>query len=75
MEKHEIVDEVCRNPRKTDFVCVWTEDMGLDEDYWETGCGEMFIFSEGGVQENHFKFCPYCGMAIKEVRRVEPRLD
>ena len=42
--------------------CHWewcTEDS--DTPYQETGCDHTFVFTEGGIAENDFKFCPYCG--------------
>lgn len=49
-------------------VCVWKEN----EEYgmWETGCGNSFEFIEGDIEENNFKFCPYCGFRIdQEIKR------
>ena len=43
--------------------CLWLID--CDSDIWETGCGNSFVFEDGGTEENNFEFCPYCGMAIK----------
>ena len=50
--------------------CDWRKD-GFhmsEHDYWETGCNNMFQFNNGGPKENHFKFCPYCGKLIEEVK-------
>jgi len=44
--------------------CTWTYD-DL-EDFWETACGEAFVISEGTLEENNFRFCPFCGKPIKE---------
>lgn len=44
------------------FPCVWIYD---DETFYATKCGEYFQFESGGVKENGFKFCPYCGFRIK----------
>lgn len=38
--------------------CHWQED---EEGNWESDCGETFIFTDEGPQENNFCFCPYCG--------------
>ncbi|KKM80082.1 hypothetical protein LCGC14_1343410 [marine sediment metagenome] len=38
-----------------------------DHDYYETGCDNMFQFNDAGPEENHFKFCPYCGSLIEMV--------
>jgi hypothetical protein len=40
--------------------CGWTEE----DDYWHTGCGEAFTFTEGGPKENNFKYCYSCGKKI-----------
>ena len=39
--------------------CEWVEDEG-----WETACGEMFMFETEGPLENGFLFCPYCGRGL-----------
>ena len=49
--------------------CTWTrckEDYLVSRVYWETACGEIFEFNNGSPQENSFRFCSYCGKAIKE---------
>ena len=47
-------------------VCRWKyEDV---DDYWKAACGDRyFSFNEGGLKENHFEFCPFCGKQIKQV--------
>lgn len=45
--------------------CKWKFD---DNDYIHyTGCDKLFSFTEEGVSENEFIFCPYCGSQIEEV--------
>lgn len=58
--------------RAKTHTCVWTETMGLDEDYWDTKCQQSFTFMTAGPEENHFKFCPYCGGILELVRREAP---
>lgn len=42
--------------------CYWIEDMEPDGDIvWQTTCAHTFVFMADGPDENHFKFCPYCG--------------
>lgn len=41
--------------------CEWTQ---VCEDYFDTGCSKNFEFSDGGVADNGFEFCPFCGGAI-----------
>jgi hypothetical protein len=40
----------------------WTD---IIEGY-ETSCNDAFSFVEGGLKENEFKHCPFCGKVIKE---------
>jgi hypothetical protein len=42
--------------------CIWTVDK---EGVWETGCDNAFFFDSGGVADNKFNFCPYCGKPLK----------
>ncbi len=45
-------------------VCTWEyQDEG--DSYWDTECGQAQYFEHGGVIENHYKYCPYCGGKIK----------
>lgn len=47
--------------------CKWNGD-GLhmeEHDYWETGCNNVFQFTNDGPKENHFEWCPYCGSLIE----------
>lgn len=45
--------------------CIWTY-IDID-DFYETSCGndKGFCFNDGGIKENKFRFCPYCGKIIK----------
>jgi hypothetical protein len=50
--------------------CEWT----LDDDencFWRTQCGNLFAFEGGTPSENSFKFCCYCGGALKEAMHVQ----
>lgn len=42
--------------------CVWTEN---EEGQWDTQCGGMFEFTEGGPEDNEQAFCGYCGGKLK----------
>lgn len=43
--------------------CVW-ENHG-ESAIWYCGCGKhLFEFTEGGPEENNFKYCPYCGKVL-----------
>jgi hypothetical protein len=48
--------------------CLWREDA---DGNWSTICGNEFVFIEDGPQENHFSFCPYCGLALTVQAYVE----
>lgn len=43
--------------------CHWTPPD--DQDLIETECGESFTFNDGGIEENHFKYCPFCGREVE----------
>lgn len=43
--------------------CEWQEDI---DGVWETGCGNLFLITEGSPAENDMKFCPYCGKHLLE---------
>ena len=46
--------------------CTWTED---EDGAFETGCGDMFDFTNDGPSENGFKFCPYCGGELATIQQ------
>ena len=41
--------------------CKWKLETDFDDDHYETECGEAICMLEGTPQENHYKYCPYCG--------------
>lgn len=43
--------------------CKW-EIYDSDNRIFMTECGELHEFIEGGIEENEYKFCPYCGGEI-----------
>jgi len=45
--------------------CGWKQNW--EEGYYETLCGHLFTFIDGGPTENHMKFCCYCGKPIIQV--------
>lgn len=47
------------------LTCEWTED---DDGSFDTTCENKFEFTWDGPKKNGFKFCPYCGEPLKEVR-------
>lgn len=50
--------------------CRWkiSEDHEYEEHY-ETKCGDRFGFIDGQKRYEDFKFCPYCGKPIEEVKK------
>lgn len=38
--------------------CAWEPE---SEDTHLTGCGKNFTFTDGGVADNGFEHCPFCG--------------
>jgi transcriptional regulator with XRE-family HTH domain len=43
----------------------------IDENYFETMCEEAHYFVTDGIKENGYKYCPYCGREIKEIKDLE----
>lgn len=55
------------NAQQTDRNAVLTKTCSWEpesEDTYLTGCGKNFTFTDGGVADNGFEFCPFCGAAI-----------
>jgi hypothetical protein len=45
----------------------YSDDFNDDNDVvWKTSCGNTHTFEEGGVVDNLYRFCPYCGGDIDE---------
>ena len=44
--------------------CVWSED---EDGNWDTGCGNMFVITEGTPYDNEMGFCCYCGHKLDQV--------
>lgn len=34
---------------------------------YDTSCGNAQTFIDGGIAENNYKFCPYCGDEIESI--------
>jgi len=43
--------------------CIWMED---DDGIYQTSCGNAFEFMNGTPDDNHMKFCPYCGKLLRQ---------
>ena len=52
-------------------VCYWKPQCNGEEDYYETSCGNYSFFELGDIEDNKFKFCPYCGKPIKDSREFK----
>ena len=45
--------------------CEWV--WSANEEYYETQCGDAIVFGGGSdIEENNYKFCPYCSGKIIE---------
>ena len=56
-----------------DEKCKWKyEDI---DDFYETECGEAHCFIEAGLEENKYKYCPYCGNIIANIALLDPEPD
>ena len=64
-EQRDVPPQVLSAEEVTEAGCPWQEDR---DGNWETGCGNIFAFTEGGPTENRMKFCPYCGRRLEEFR-------
>ena len=52
--------------------CAWTyEEEAFDTNLYDTSCGQKQEFMSGSVDDNQYKYCPYCGREIEEVRDGE----
>jgi hypothetical protein len=47
-------------------ICTWKHDHDYEYDSWESGCGNLFVFNDGGPVDNGFAFCPYCGSELAQ---------
>jgi hypothetical protein len=46
--------------------CGWTFDDNYS--YYDTACENTFMFECDGILQNEFRYCPYCGKAIEEIK-------
>lgn len=52
----------------SDHPCQWNADCS---GVWFTECGHVFVFNDGGPEDNKAKFCQYCGGRLIPVRKKE----
>ena len=51
--------------------CTWIYDSFYS--YYHTSCGNDFETIDGDIEENNFKYCPYCGKTIRgDTTRIGP---
>jgi hypothetical protein len=51
------------------MTCKWTYNENYY--YYGTECGEAHMFNEGNVEDNNYKYCPYCGRLIEEEKDID----
>ncbi|MGE5523420.1 MAG: hypothetical protein ACM3SS_06885 [Rhodospirillaceae bacterium] len=51
--------------------CLWTKN---EDGYFDTSCGQAFVFTDGGPSENRMEFCCYCGGRLTEDMRIDTAL-
>jgi|LSQX01.3.fsa_nt_gb hypothetical protein len=44
--------------------CTWTQ---VSDGIWHTSCGLAHVFTAGTPEENHHRYCPYCGKVLEAV--------
>lgn len=51
-----------------DVQCTWTpwNPWWFGTGTYDTECGNAHYFSEGGISDNQYRFCPFCGKPIKQ---------
>ena len=55
--------------REAPLTCIWTQNDDEDDSYWAAACCDhLFVFNDGGPVENDFRYCPYCGLELKEAK-------
>jgi hypothetical protein len=54
---------------ENDVQCTWTpwNPCWFGTGTYDTECGNTHYFSEGGISDNNYRFCPFCGKPIKEI--------
>ncbi len=58
----EMAQELLEHRQHDRTPCLWKQDK---DGNWETGCGNLFSYIEGGPKENDTKFCQYCGHTVE----------
>lgn len=58
-----------RNIGKCEWIC------DNDEGIHDTGCNNAHCFEAGGIEENKYAYCPYCGKQIVETKIPDDEED
>ncbi|QIL68911.1 hypothetical protein G7048_19095 [Diaphorobacter sp. HDW4B] len=60
----EVLAQRLAQLRESKPQCEWT----YNDDYfhWQTSCGHAHLFGDGGIHDNKYSHCPYCGGGIGE---------
>ena len=49
--------------------CQWKiQEPDIDDETYEAGCGEVWVFLSGGPSDNGAKFCMFCGGRIEVMK-------
>lgn len=53
--------------------CAWSQDDedDVDNGQWHTACGQIWVFNDGGPEDNHTNFCHNCGKKVRVVEAAE----
>ena len=60
---YNAIDAAIKQREQNVDVCVWSED---EDGNWDTGCGNMFVLTEGTPYDNEMGFCCYCGHKLDQ---------
>jgi transcription initiation factor IIE alpha subunit len=55
-------------------VCTWTLNVDAhlyEPEFYEAECGQAYMWFDGGLEANHYHYCPNCGRPIREAEQAE----
>ena len=64
--------EACEEEVIPHDTCIWTCEEEEEPQVYRTECGDAFFLHDGTIEDEGFKYCPYCGGEINEAHKVEP---
>lgn len=53
-------------PQTAPQTCEWKADPDDEDTIYSSRCGNKHMFIADDIVGNHYKYCPYCGLAITE---------